>query len=76
MMRSGERADHARDLALADLASLSGIHVEYLDVVDRDSLSPIANERSENAVVVVAAVVGGVRLIDNVEVAMDEEGPS
>jgi len=72
-MRAGERADSARQVAMSDLASRPNIEIEYLDVVDRDSLSPIRDERTENAVVVVAAVVGGVRLIDNVEVAAEGE---
>jgi pantoate--beta-alanine ligase len=67
-MQSGERADRVRDRALADLSSWSGIDIEYLEIVDRDSLLPVVDERTANAVVLVAAVVGGVRLIDNVEV--------
>lgn len=72
-MRTGERADQARRLAVSDLASVPGIEVEYVEVVDRDSLSPITDDRTKNAVVVVAAVVGGVRLIDNVEVSAEDE---
>ncbi|MFM7093113.1 MAG: pantoate--beta-alanine ligase, partial [Actinomycetota bacterium] len=75
-MRSGERAESARQVAMSDLASQPDIEIEYLDVVDRNSLAPIRDERTENAVVVVAAVVGGVRLIDNVEVAAEDEGRS
>ena len=75
-MRSGGRADQARHNALADLASVPDIHLEYLDVVDRDSLSPVVDDRTENAIVVVAAVVGGVRLIDNCEVVANDEDPS
>lgn len=75
-MQSGERADRARDLALSDLSSQSAIEIEYLEVVDRDSLLPIVDERTANAVVLVAAVVGGVRLIDNVEVLPRDEESS
>lgn len=75
-MRSGRRADEALRIAVADLSSISGIRVEYLEVVDRDSLSPVTDERTDNAVVVVAAVVGGVRLIDNVEVTTEHKEPS
>lgn len=75
-MRSGGRADQARHNALADLASVPDIHLEYLDVVDRDSLSPVEDTCTDNAIVVVAAVVGGVRLIDNCEVVADDEGHS
>ncbi len=75
-MQSGERADRARDLALSDLSSQSAIEIEYLEVVDRDSLLPVVDERTANAVVLVAAVVGGVRLIDNVEVLPRDEESS
>ena len=75
-MQSGERADRARDLALSDLSSQSAIEIEYLEVVDRDSLLPVVDEHTANAVVLVAAVVGGVRLIDNVEVLPRDEESS
>lgn len=75
-MQSGERADRARDLALSDLSSQSAIEIEYLEIVDRDSLLPVVDEHTANAVVLVAAVVGGVRLIDNVEVLPRDEESS
>ncbi len=75
-MRSGERADRARDLAFSDLSSQSAIEIEYLEVVDRDSLLPVVDEPTANAVVLVAAVVGGIRLIDNVEVVPRDKDSS
>jgi len=74
-IQSGERADEACELAIADLASRPGLDLEYLEVVDRDSLAPITHERLAEAVVVVAAVVGGVRLIDNIDVHAASEDP-
>ena len=73
---SGVRADRARHVALSDLASCPGVDVEYLEVVHRESVIPITDERTTDAVVVVAAVVGGVRLIDNCEVAAREGEPT
>lgn len=75
-LKSGERADQVRQQAASDLASQPGIDLEYLEVVDRDSLAPIYDDRTANAVVLVAAFVGGVRLIDNVEVATELEEPT
>ncbi|MCP4124547.1 MAG: pantoate--beta-alanine ligase [Bacteroidetes bacterium] len=42
------------------------IDVEYLDIVDNETLRPINDwNETENAIVCVAAYVGGIRLIDN-----------
>jgi pantoate--beta-alanine ligase len=75
MMRSGEAADRARQHALDALASLAGVDVEYLEVVDGDSLEVVHGADTINAVVVIAARVDGVRLIDNVTVKGTHEGP-
>jgi pantothenate synthetase len=74
-MRSGEAADRARQHALDALASLAGVDVEYLEVVDGDSLEVVHGADTINAVVVIAARVDGVRLIDNVTVKGTHEGP-
>jgi pantoate--beta-alanine ligase len=46
-------------------ANNDNIKLEYLAIVDRDSLESLTTEKN-NAVVLVVAWVGGVRLIDNV----------
>jgi pantoate--beta-alanine ligase len=45
-------------------ANNDNIKLEYLAIVDRDSLESLTTEKN-NAVVLVVAWVGGVRLIDN-----------
>ena len=47
------------------LNNQNGIELAYLEVRDRDTLSPSKSEHVENAVVLVAALVGSTRLIDN-----------
>jgi pantoate--beta-alanine ligase len=42
-----------------------GVHLDYLEVVDPDSLDPVQST-SEGALVAVAAYVGSTRLIDNI----------
>ncbi len=51
------------------LLSYPDIEVEYLELVDSSSLRAPASE-SNHLVVLVAAKVGGVRLIDNVEISL------
>ncbi len=70
-LRGGRDVADARAVGLGALFGSTGVNVEYLDVVDRDTLEPLTNNDARNAVVLVAAVVGGVRLIDNLEVADD-----
>jgi pantoate--beta-alanine ligase len=49
------------------LTALGGIDTEYLSIVDSKTLEPIADwDQSEEPVILVAAWVGGVRLLDNV----------
>ena len=63
---SGERdAATIRDAALAVLEDAE-VEPEYLELVSADSLEPVATVGDETLLVVVAARVGGVRLIDNV----------
>lgn len=67
-LRNGDDVAEARAIGLALLSGPSGIDVEYLEIVDRDSLSPLTSNDCSAAVVLVAANVDGVRLIDNLEV--------
>ncbi|MBU6240846.1 MAG: pantoate--beta-alanine ligase, partial [Acidobacteria bacterium] len=67
-LRNGDDVAEARTIGLALLSGRSGIDVEYLEIVDRESLSPLTSNDSSAAVVLVAANIGGVRLIDNLEV--------
>jgi pantoate--beta-alanine ligase len=52
-----------------DAASLinetKGVELAYLEVRDRDTLSSITSNLNKNAIVLVAAIVGNTRLIDN-----------
>jgi pantoate--beta-alanine ligase len=53
--------------ALSDLAKFKEIEVEYLAICDADTLMPITTlSKKSKAVALVAARIGGVRLIDNV----------
>ena len=47
------------------ISNRKGVELAYLEIRDRDSLSPPTSEHCENAVVLVAAQVGNTRLIDN-----------
>jgi pantoate--beta-alanine ligase len=67
-LRNGRNAVEARAIGVAALSIVGGVELEYLEVVDRDTLAPVAGDNPVNAVVVVAATVDGVRLIDNLEV--------
>ncbi|GGI07768.1 pantoate--beta-alanine ligase [Egicoccus halophilus] len=90
--READRAPdpgRVRHAALATLASVPDVAVDYLEVVDPDTLAPPDAARGEAAgvpaasssapgpsrrlLVATAAVVGGVRLIDNVEVGDVED---
>ncbi len=62
---SGERdAETLLDLARDDMQS-RGVHPEYLEIVSADALAAI-DQLEGDALLAVAAYVGGVRLIDNV----------
>lgn len=66
-LMDGRPASVARASGLTVLNSETGIDIEYLEIVDRATLlEPVGN--ADHLVVLVAATVGGVRLIDNVEV--------
>jgi pantoate--beta-alanine ligase len=61
--------------AARDALSVPGVEPEYLEVVDPDTMQPIAGAFPTRgaAVVAVAAHVAGIRLIDNVEVGDFED---
>jgi len=62
---SGERdAETLLDLA-RDQMTMRGVHPEYLEIVSVDTLSAVDQLQGE-ALMAVAAFVGGVRLIDNI----------
>jgi len=52
------------------LAASPALAVDYLELVDPATLAPVPAGRAGPAVLVVAATVGGTRLIDNVPVAL------
>jgi pantoate--beta-alanine ligase len=64
--RAGERdAARLRETARAVLAAEPGVEVEYVELVDPETLDPVGRA-SERDVLAVAARVGPARLIDNV----------
>jgi pantoate--beta-alanine ligase len=62
---SGERAAAALERIVAEVAGDTGAEVQYVTLADRESATPIERLDRE-AFLAVAAVVGEVRLIDNV----------
>ena len=68
LVAAGERAaDLVAGAARAHLASEPALRLQYLEVVDADSLSPVARIEPGRAVIAVAAFLGETRLIDNVD---------
>jgi pantoate--beta-alanine ligase len=62
--RSAEILRNARE----EIDRAGAFRIEYLDVVDGETLAPV-DEANDGCVVAVAAFLGGVRLIDNVSLA-------
>lgn len=62
----GASAKSARAVVESELAALPGVRVDYVEVVDAETLGPVSNESSP-ALLAVAAYFGEVRLIDNIE---------
>ena len=63
--RGGERSSaELIETARAVLAGELSVHVDYIEIVDRDTLEPVAEAQAGN-LVAVAAFVGTTRLIDN-----------
>lgn len=65
-MGSGDTVELALGRSRAELDSLVGVELEYLDVVDAQTFEPAHGPSHPHRHVVVAAHVEGVRLIDNV----------
>jgi pantoate--beta-alanine ligase len=62
----GERdAQRLRQAALQVFAGEKAVRLDYFEIVDKDSLEPLA-DISHGALVVTAAYVGKTRLIDNI----------
>lgn len=62
----GASAESVRTVVESELAALPGVRVDYVEVVDAESLSPLQGDTSL-ALLAVAAYFGDVRLIDNIE---------
>lgn len=68
---AGERQPRAvTDAARKILKGDAGVHLQYLELVDRETLST-PDQASPNNVLAVAAVVGKTRLIDNVVIGAE-----
>ena len=63
---SGDTVELALGKSRAELDSMAGVELEYLDVVDAQTFEPAHGPSHPHRHVVVAAHVEGVRLIDNV----------
>lgn len=75
LVRAGERSAAAVERAVrAVIDSERAVRLEYAEVVDRRTFEPVT-EIDEHALVVLAAWVGGVRLIDNCSLLDDDAGP-
>lgn len=65
--KKGERnASDLTEIVRNRLAAEPAARLDYVDVVDRDSLQPIDRIGDNEALIVIAAFIGDVRLIDNV----------
>lgn len=65
--KKGERnASDLTEIVRNRLAAEPAARLDYVDVVDRDSLQPIDRIGDNEVLIVIAAFIGDVRLIDNV----------
>jgi len=65
--KKGERnASDLTEIVRNRLAAEPATRLDYVDVVDRDSLQPIDRIGDNEVLIVIAAFIGDVRLIDNV----------
>jgi pantoate--beta-alanine ligase len=61
--------ERAREAGLAELSKEPGVGLDYFELADADTLRPLTEWGSRDRIVaLVAARVGQVRLIDNLEV--------
>lgn len=70
-LRSGAPTVTARSAGLDVLGAVPELLLDYFEIADCDTLAPVTDDHPTRAVALVAATIGGVRLIDNLEV----EGP-
>jgi pantoate--beta-alanine ligase len=73
--RAGEGASAVRRAAAAELDSAAGVDVDYLALVDEGSFAGVDDGFAGAARLLVAARVGGVRLLDNVPVILGAGAP-
>src|SRR5690554_2939298 len=67
LLSAGHELDHVRELALSQLEAAPGVRLEYFAICERSTLSEATEETPrDQLVILVAAWVEGVRLIDNV----------
>lgn len=67
LVRAGER-DSAKLVAISaeNLAKSQGLRIDYIELVDADSLAPVTGNLDRPAQLCIAAFAGDVRLIDNI----------
>ena len=72
---AGERgAGELMSAAKTVLAREPSVTLDYLEIVNPETLDPVPNEDARGALVAVAAFVGGTRLIDNVVLGGKRKG--
>ena len=72
-VRGERRAEAIIAAARAELESVVGLHVDYVELVDPDALTPVAHA-ADTTVLAVAAHLGGTRLIDNIVIGRGLDG--
>jgi len=64
----GDPTEVARTGGLAVLSQHPDVILDYFDIVRSDDLAPLDDDDAGDAVILVAATIGGIRLIDNLEI--------
>jgi len=55
-----------KEIIKDDIKKVNGMHLDYLEIVDRHSFRPLKDQNNkENAIALIAVFLGDVRLIDN-----------
>lgn len=66
--RSGETPGAVKKQALETISSCPGTKIDYIEIVDAETMQPLAGEdRQSPALMALAVAFGDVRLIDNIE---------
>lgn len=65
LIREGKNPTDALEIGREIIQGEPETKLEYLEIVDQDTFTPISPDFAGEALVIVAAVIGGVRLIDN-----------